>query len=179
MLGANASDATGALGISSWISATPGRFRRTATSMPPALTFKAVANSRNSFPFSSRLRTKTGMARGNLAHFRRSVLAQLNHLCTSVANASADIVGKPARNPGFRHQHGQNPHQTRALPAPASPSIRTSHPFPEGSGPFESARFCYTWVISVTFFVDNKIGLHYDFLTVLVPLRSRFASLPV
>ena len=64
--------ATGALGISSRIWATAGKTRRTATSMPPALTFRAVANSRNSFPFSSRLRTKTGMASGSLDHLRRS-----------------------------------------------------------------------------------------------------------
>ena len=46
--------------------------RRIATSIPPALTFKAVANSRNSLPLPSRLRTKTGIASGNRAHFRRS-----------------------------------------------------------------------------------------------------------
>jgi hypothetical protein len=33
---------------------------------------RAVANSRNSFPLSSRLRTKTGIARGNRGHFRLS-----------------------------------------------------------------------------------------------------------
>jgi len=49
-----------------------GKARRTATSIPPALTFRAVANSRNSFPWPSRLWTKTGMASGNLVHFRRS-----------------------------------------------------------------------------------------------------------
>jgi hypothetical protein len=32
----------------------------------------AVANSRNSFPFSSRLRTNTGIAKGSRVHFRRS-----------------------------------------------------------------------------------------------------------
>src|SRR5271169_2610179 len=49
-----------------------GSIRRIATSIPPALTFKAVANSRNSLPLLSRLRTKTGIARGNRAHLRRS-----------------------------------------------------------------------------------------------------------
>jgi hypothetical protein len=63
---------TGALGISNSTWVAPGSNLRTATSIPPALTFKAVANSRNSLPLSSWLRTKTGMAKGNLAHFRRS-----------------------------------------------------------------------------------------------------------
>src|SRR6476619_3468294 len=49
-----------------------GKDRRTATSAPPALTFNAVANSRNSLPLSSRLRTNTGIANGNRVHFRRS-----------------------------------------------------------------------------------------------------------
>jgi hypothetical protein len=65
--------ATGALGISNRICATAGRVRRIATSIPPALTFNEVANSRNSLPFPSRLRTKTGIANGNRAHFRRSL----------------------------------------------------------------------------------------------------------
>src|SRR5581483_12103934 len=50
------------------------RERRTATRAPPAETFNAVANSRNSLPLSSLLRTKTGIASGNLGHCRRSVL---------------------------------------------------------------------------------------------------------
>ena len=64
--------ASGALGISKRICALDGRLLRTANNIPPALTLRAVANSRNSFPFSSRLRTKTGMARGSRGHFRLS-----------------------------------------------------------------------------------------------------------
>lgn len=64
--------ASGALGISSMTCAAFGKERRTATNAPPALTFNAVANSRNSLPFSSRLRTKTGIANGSRVHFRRS-----------------------------------------------------------------------------------------------------------
>lgn len=64
--------ATGALGISSLIWLTVGKTRRMATSIPPALTFNEVANSRNSLPLRSRLLTKTGIASGNLDHFRRS-----------------------------------------------------------------------------------------------------------
>jgi len=47
--------------------------RRSAIKAPPAETFSALANSSNSLPFSSRLRTKTGMARGSRLHLRRSV----------------------------------------------------------------------------------------------------------
>ena len=64
--------ASGALGISSKTCAAFGNERRTATRAPPALMLRAVANSRNSFPLSSRLRTKTGIARGSRVHFRRS-----------------------------------------------------------------------------------------------------------
>ena len=64
--------ARGALGISSNTEAAFGKDRRTATSAPPALTFNAVANSRNSLPLSSRLRTNTGIANGSRVHFRRS-----------------------------------------------------------------------------------------------------------
>jgi hypothetical protein len=65
--------AKGALGISSVTCAESGKERRTATRAPPAETFRAVANSRNSFPFSSRLRTNTGIANGRRVHLRRSV----------------------------------------------------------------------------------------------------------
>jgi len=71
-LGRPVAAASGALGISSNTGAAFGKDRRTATSAPPALTFNAVANSRNSLPLSSRLRTNTGIANGNRVHFRRS-----------------------------------------------------------------------------------------------------------
>jgi hypothetical protein len=64
--------ARGALGISSRTLAERGKERRTATRAPPAETLRAVANSRNSLPLSSRLRTKTGMASGKRIHWRRS-----------------------------------------------------------------------------------------------------------
>lgn len=72
-LGKAAAVAKGALGISSETCAASGRERRTATSAPPAETFNAVANSRKSFPFSSRLRTNTGIASGRRIQLRRSV----------------------------------------------------------------------------------------------------------
>jgi hypothetical protein len=70
--GSSAKAASGALGISSEITASASCARRTARSIPPALTFNAVANSRISFPLSSRLRTKTGIASGKRGHLRRS-----------------------------------------------------------------------------------------------------------
>ncbi len=63
---------TGELGISSSTWLPEGNALRTATSMPPALTFSPVAKSSVCLPFWSRLRTKTGMASGSLAHFLRS-----------------------------------------------------------------------------------------------------------
>ena len=71
-LGSAAVLASGALGISSKTCADGGGERRTATSAPPAQMLSAVANSRNSLPFSSRVRTKIGMAKGSRTHWRRS-----------------------------------------------------------------------------------------------------------
>jgi hypothetical protein len=62
----------GAVGISSETCVDCGKERRTATKAPPAETFTAVANSRKSFPFSSRLRTKIGIANGSRGQRRRS-----------------------------------------------------------------------------------------------------------
>ena len=69
---ASSPTARGALGISSKTCAESGKERRTATRAPPAEMFSAVANSRRSLPFSSRLRTKTGIAMGRRGHLRRS-----------------------------------------------------------------------------------------------------------
>jgi len=71
--GRDATAARGALGISRETCAAEASERRTATSMPPAETFSAVANSRDSFSPSAWLRTKTGMARGKRGHRLRSV----------------------------------------------------------------------------------------------------------
>jgi len=64
----------GALGISSETSADLGKERRTITIAPPGEMLMAVANSRESLPFPSRVRTKTGMASCNRAHLRSSFL---------------------------------------------------------------------------------------------------------
>jgi hypothetical protein len=63
---------TGALGISSETGVDWGKERRTTTKAPPGEMFTAVANSRDSLPPRSRVRTKTGMDRCNLGHFRSS-----------------------------------------------------------------------------------------------------------
>ena len=161
--GANA--ATGALGISSRICAIAGRARRIATSIPPALTFKAVANSRNSLPLPSRLRTKTGIASGNLAHFRRSlpalstVHADLS-IALSVTSGSTLGAKCPAKFRGqtrqehrvcarLRLQNQQSSGVSRAC------YLRFLFAFaeiqPSAPQAIKSASFCYTWVIPVHF----------------------------
>jgi hypothetical protein len=72
-LGNELPETNGALGISRETRAESGKERRTATRAPPAEIFKAVANSKDSFPSSSRLRTKIGIASGKRGHFRFSV----------------------------------------------------------------------------------------------------------
>jgi len=72
-LGNELPETNGALGISNETCAESGKERRTATRAPPAEMFNAVANSNNSFPSSSRLRTKIGIASGRRGHFRLSV----------------------------------------------------------------------------------------------------------
>ena|SRR5690349_18427910 len=70
--GNEAEAANGALGISSRTRADWGRARRSAISAPPPPMLRAVANSRNSLPLSSRLRTNTGIAKGRRSHLRSS-----------------------------------------------------------------------------------------------------------
>jgi hypothetical protein len=72
VLGRAVVETSGAQGISSTTCVERGKERRRAIKAPPAETLRAVANSRASLPFSSRLRTKTGMASGSRGHLRRS-----------------------------------------------------------------------------------------------------------
>ena len=106
-LGSAAAVANGALGISSETCAESGKERRTATSAPPAETFRAVANSRNSFPFSSRLRTNTGIARGRRVQRRRSISGFLRFnpapWIRTYALKSRIWGAKPGRRPGRVH----------------------------------------------------------------------------
>lgn len=60
----------GALGISKETHADLDTDRRATTKAPPGEMLTAVANSKESLPSSARVRTKTGMASFNLAHFR-------------------------------------------------------------------------------------------------------------
>jgi hypothetical protein len=66
----------GAAGISSEIGLDRAKQRRTMTNAPPAEMLIAVANSSESLPLSSLLRTKTGIARCNRAHLRCSFLGE-------------------------------------------------------------------------------------------------------
>jgi len=74
-LGSEDKAAKGALGISRETCEEGEIERRTASNMPPAETFRAVANSRNSLSFSSRFLTKTGIAKGKRGHRLRSAIA--------------------------------------------------------------------------------------------------------
>jgi hypothetical protein len=82
---------------------------------------------------------------------------------TFVAKWSANTGRKQEENrclPGERCkklQHRRNLRQNN------SPYIRPKGIFVCWPNSGESARFCYTWVIPFTFFVDNNIGLSYDF----------------
>lgn len=67
----------GALGISTETALAAGKERRTTTSAPPAQIFMAVANSKWSFPVSSWLRMKTGIANCRRDHLRRSRLGEV------------------------------------------------------------------------------------------------------
>ena len=96
----------GALGISSETGADFGKERRTTTKAPPGEMLIAVANSSNSLPLSSRLRTKTGMARCNRAHLRSSFLDKLRRTCLPPLRGIN--IGKP-------HLMGQT--RRRAEPA--------------------------------------------------------------
>jgi hypothetical protein len=60
----------GALGISNETHADLVSDRRAITKAPPGEILIAVANSRESLPSPLLVRTKTGMASFNLAHFR-------------------------------------------------------------------------------------------------------------
>ena len=71
----------GALGISTETTADFGKQRRTTTKAPPGEMLIAVANSRESLPFPSLARIKTGIASCNRAHFRSSFFDSLRGTC--------------------------------------------------------------------------------------------------
>src|SRR5271168_1972515 len=92
--------AKGALGISRETWAAEGMERRTATSMPPAETLRAVANSRNYLSGSVWLRTKTGMAKGKRGHCRRSAVGVLPFTLTHTPSRLVSTQN-------FKHLRGQ------------------------------------------------------------------------
>jgi len=102
----------GALGISRETVLDLASARRTITSAPPAETFTAVANSSDSLPLSSRLRTNTGIASCNLGHFlRSSVLAvepKLFTLAHGLFSSKAADYGPNAQLAGMTSQIGLN-----------------------------------------------------------------------
>lgn len=108
----------GALGISSETRLDLARDRRTTTKAPPAEMFTAVANSSDSLPFSSRLRTKTGIASCSRAHLRCSLLGEfrltacpsetrINHLkCRRLGAKPRNALGRALKRAKPRYQYG-------------------------------------------------------------------------
>jgi hypothetical protein len=175
-LGNKANAATGALGISSRIWAIAGRTRRIATNIPPALTFRAVANSRNSLPFPSGLRTNTGIANGNLAHFRRSFRPLAPFMQTSPSlwtlareHLRGQISGKYRRKPGkltnFPPSSTAKSTKERLFSAllfafclvPQNPATQVCN--------LQKCKLLLHLGNSPAFSVDNNLRLSYDFLT--------------
>src|SRR5436305_2826527 len=164
----------GALGISKRNWAMGGRTLRIAISIPPALTLRAVANSKNSFPFASRLRTKTGMASGNRAHLRRSVswfepfmrtsaspfLRYLEaHTLPKAPCTSVKTSRKPRVFGDYYPESRTQPSFTLTLFALCSAERRRYCNT-------ETARKCRVLLHlgnSVSFFIDKPDGVSYDF----------------
>ncbi len=182
-----ASAARGALGISSETCAEYGIAWRTAISIPPAETFSAVANSRNSFSASSaRLLTKTGMARGSRGHRRRSPPGVLPfadpsflnpHLSFPITQHFKHLGGQKTHFPGkYTKEPGINTYTELATLGVRSHKAHEGVAFPASSravlfhgagalpafGWAKSASFCHTWVISLHFSLTRKSNASYD-----------------
>jgi hypothetical protein len=113
----------GVLGISSETCEESRNERFTATSAPPAEIFQAVANSRNSLPESSRLRTNTGMASGRRSHFRRSALGFLR-----LKHFPHHGVGPVKAAPGGPKYRENTGHAFQACPSRQRPALRKDEP---------------------------------------------------
>ena len=105
----------GALGISSETEADLGKERRTTTKAPPAEMLTAVANSRQSLPFASRVRIKTGMASCSRAHLRCSFFDKLR--CTVLSGQSEvlalgrpHLMGQTSESAGMPDHHSKPRH---------------------------------------------------------------------
>src|ERR1035437_5860518 len=106
---------TGALGISRETRLDLGKERRTTTRAPPGEMLTAVANSRESLSFRSRVRINTGMARCNRAHLRSSFLGEIRRTYLD------HLEWYHPRQP---HLRGQTSERSRACPE----SLQTSPP---------------------------------------------------
>src|SRR5271155_3053369 len=104
----------GALGISSETSVDFGRERRTATKAPPGEMLMEVANSRESLPFPSRIRIKTGIARCNRAHLRPSFLDKLR--CRARSTIEGGNIAPKYRTSGAKRRRGGGPTWNRPKP---------------------------------------------------------------
>src|SRR5882762_4870165 len=142
--GSPANVARGALGISSETCADNASARLTATSIPPALILRAVANSRNSLPLSSRLRTKTGIAKGSRVHFRLSVSGLLWFTQTPPVRFLTPVSSTSGAKSGIKSGiTGTTPGETGQVTPPnpqcagllvSDPPDRVRHAYPPTDG---------------------------------------------
>lgn len=188
-LGKEFPETRGALGISSRTCAESGKERRTATKAPPAEIFNAVANSNISFPSSSRLRTKIGMASGRRGHFRLSVSGlrcfnripqgELNSFFTApwgpngVWNLDA-FDGKTHRKPPFSLKRAC---KSRSSTPRTLPYIRSFPDFRDGLGVLWNASFFPSVTTSLRFPLTGRkpclsialVSIHLSELSATLP----------
>jgi hypothetical protein len=126
----------GALGISSETSADLGKERRTTTKAPPGETLMAVANSRESLPFPSRVRTKTGMASCNRAPLRSSFFDKLrgtylvHHIKRSQHpedRTSGAKLGEESSQPGITPNPATDTEITEVTSQRRNPMLTSGH----------------------------------------------------
>jgi len=190
-LGSAAVAANGALGISSKTCADGGGERRTATSAPPAQIFNAVANSRNSLPFSSRVRTKMGMANGNRTHWRRSFSglrrikaspgeSLLPHSC---GHLSCQIWTCVMADPGFLPEiptyARQMPYPARNLPCVPARGQVLSRIVTNSSKPCRKCNDLPLCGNSGAFLIDNEGSPILRFDTSFSPKRQLVTVFPL
>ena len=170
--------------------------RRTATSMPPAETLRAVANSRNSLSASDWLRTKTGTARGKRGQRRRSVDGVLpfkpntHPFLRTIAQRFKHLRGQnlncranPRTNPGKSGENQVNFGCSQGLKSvkcgfsmPFACTRRLPLAMPQtGAQSTVECRVLPHLGNQVAFFIDRKTTLAYDFCKAFF-LTSRVQS---
>jgi hypothetical protein len=77
--------------------------------------------------------------------------------CTLVAKSGVRTGRNRVRALKSHHARLQNQHQNRSFGTISSPSIREHPTCLRVQKPLKSATFCYTWVIPLSFSVDNEL----------------------